>query len=57
MATFNDMPEFHSVKAFVTENIPARRQHLPVTVGIAFNNCFFIGKHLPLTLEGGPAHV
>ncbi|WDE05831.1 hypothetical protein SG34_002535 [Thalassomonas viridans] len=27
MAKANDMPEFHSVKVFVTENTPPRRRH------------------------------
>ncbi|WDE08459.1 hypothetical protein SG34_031540 [Thalassomonas viridans] len=64
MARSNDMPEFHSVKVFVTENTPTRRRHLPVTVDIPFahglTSCFInysATKNLPLALEGGQAHV
>ncbi|WDE08852.1 hypothetical protein SG34_033715 [Thalassomonas viridans] len=60
MATFNDMPELHSVKVFVTENTLTRRRHPSVTVGTTFTSCFISGsinKDFSLPLEGGQAYV
>ncbi|WDE04253.1 hypothetical protein SG34_023380 [Thalassomonas viridans] len=64
MAKTNDKPEFHSVKVFVTENIPTRHRHLSVTVGTDFIPCLtgyfarcFISRYLPLPFDGGQAHV
>ncbi|WDE08872.1 hypothetical protein SG34_033820 [Thalassomonas viridans] len=63
MAKANDMPEFHSVKAFVTENIPTRRRHdfihtdnAGINSPLGFTACF-INRDVPLTFAGGQAHV
>ncbi|WDE02816.1 hypothetical protein SG34_015330 [Thalassomonas viridans] len=66
MAKANDMPEFHSVKVFVTKNTPARHRHSFANAGInsphGFTGCFtascFIGRDVSLlTFAGGQAHV
>ncbi|WDE08666.1 hypothetical protein SG34_032650 [Thalassomonas viridans] len=68
MAIVNDMPEFHSVKVFVTKNTPPRRRHGFVNTrnaGInpphgftgAISAGGFICGYLPLTFAGGQAHV
>ena len=59
MATFNDMPEFHPVKVFVTKNTPPRRRYCFINTantGINFPRNF-IGGYLPSTFAGGQAHV
>ncbi|WDE05544.1 hypothetical protein SG34_000920 [Thalassomonas viridans] len=73
MAKTNDMPEFHSVKVFVTENTRPRRRHgfaNTCTAGItsphgfigcssasSFIGSCFIDKNVSLTFVGGQAHV
>ncbi|WP_281557463.1 hypothetical protein [Thalassomonas sp. RHCl1] len=49
MAKPNDMPEFHSVKVSLTENIPATITRLPPTA----NAC----NATPLRNKGGCGHV
>ncbi|WDE05618.1 hypothetical protein SG34_001350 [Thalassomonas viridans] len=55
MAKVNDMPEFHSVKVFVTENTPHHR-HSSINAGILLSQGF-TGRNLLLTSAGGQAHV
>ncbi|WDE04425.1 hypothetical protein SG34_024295 [Thalassomonas viridans] len=63
MAKANDMPEFHSVKVFVTENTPPRRRHSFANTSNAGINSphslkgYFTAKTLPLTFAGGQTHV
>ncbi|WDE04735.1 hypothetical protein SG34_026020 [Thalassomonas viridans] len=63
MAKTNDMPEFHSVKVFVTENTPPHRRHgfantsnAGITSPQGFTGCF-TAWNLLLTSKGGQAHV
>ncbi|WDE03041.1 hypothetical protein SG34_016555 [Thalassomonas viridans] len=65
MAKANDMPEFHSVKVFVTKNTPTRHRHNFINAGITsphgFTDCSttscFIGRDVPLIFAGEQAHV
>jgi len=67
MATFNDMPEFHSVKVFITKNTPPCRYCFINTgnVGINFPRSFtastgasgFTCGYLSSAFAGGQAHV
>ncbi|WDE04539.1 hypothetical protein SG34_024925 [Thalassomonas viridans] len=73
MAKANDMPEFHSVKVFVTENTPPRHRHsfantsnAGITSPHGFTGYFtansfigncFVDKNMPLTFAGEQAHV
>ncbi|WDE03499.1 hypothetical protein SG34_019165 [Thalassomonas viridans] len=68
MAKANDMPEFHSVKVFVTKNTPSRHRHgiantnnVGITSPHGFTGCStascFTGRNVPLTFAGGQAHV
>ncbi len=49
MAKSNDMPEFHSVKVSLTENIPA-----PIT---RFPPAAYASNYTPLSSKGGSCHV
>ncbi|WDE00220.1 hypothetical protein [Thalassomonas actiniarum] len=49
MANPNDMPEFHSVKVSLTENIPALITKLPLAA--------YASSYTPLTNKGGKYHV
>ncbi|WDE10379.1 hypothetical protein [Thalassomonas haliotis] len=49
MAKPNDMPEFHSVKVSLTENIPA-----PIT---KLSPATYAGSCTPLSCKGGRCHV
>ncbi len=55
MANPNDMPEFHSVKVYLTENIPGPR-HSPATHVINASHSDFISRPW-LTAKGGSYHV
>ncbi|WDE02948.1 hypothetical protein SG34_016020 [Thalassomonas viridans] len=63
MAKPYDMPEFHSVKVSLTENIPApppTPQYPPETTAIRAINATsdgFTGCYMQLTIKGGQAHV
>ncbi|WP_281556280.1 hypothetical protein [Thalassomonas sp. RHCl1] len=49
MAKPNDMPEFHSVKVSLTENIPAPIARQPPAG--------YTNSYMPLTCKGGRTHV
>jgi len=49
MAKSNDMPEFHSVKVSLTENILALITKVPIAT--------YASSHTPLIGQGGCCHV
>ncbi|WP_281556493.1 hypothetical protein [Thalassomonas sp. RHCl1] len=49
MAKSNDMPEFHSVKVSLTENIPTLITRLPLAA--------YASNYTQLTGKGGNCHV
>jgi len=56
MAKPNDMPEFHSVKVSLTENISALR-HSPAANAVKSVDSNFSSSFKPLTSKGGWYHV
>ena len=53
MAKSNDMPEFHSVKVSLTENIP-----VPPVANIAKRQpAVYVSSYMPLSSKGGSYHV
>jgi len=52
MAKPNDMPEFHSVKVSLTENIP-----VPIANTAKFPPAAYRCGYTPLTGKGGNCHV
>jgi len=53
MAKSNDMPEFHSVKVSLTENIPV----LPMANIAKLSPAVYVSSYMSLTGKGGSYHV